>query len=69
MKIIFMRHGECSNNLHLGKPDYEELREPDPALSERGVRQIQLAAKHLKRMNETYEAVYCSPQTRAVQSA
>ena len=53
MKIIFVRHGET--NLKTG------------TLSKTGVRQIKAACKYLK--NEKIDAIFCSPKTRAVQTA
>ena len=53
MKIIFIRHGET--NLKTGK------------LTMNGVRQIKMALKYIK--NEKIDAIYCSPRTRALQTA
>ena len=53
MKIIFVRHGQT--NLKTGK------------LTRKGISQIKDAAKYLK--TEKVDAIYCSPKTRAVQSA
>lgn len=53
MKIIFVRHGET--NLKTGK------------LSRKGIQQIKDARKYLQ--NEKISAIYCSPKTRALQSA
>ena len=53
MKIIFIRHGET--NLNTGK------------LTLRGVRQIKAALRYIK--DEKINAIYCSPRTRALQTA
>ncbi len=53
MKIIFVRHGET--NIKTGK------------LTRKGVSQIKDAAKYLK--TEKIDMIYCSPKTRAIQSA
>ena len=53
MRIIFVRHGDT--NLKTG------------TLSKTGVRQIKQSAKYLK--NEKIDAIFCSPKTRAVQTA
>lgn len=53
MKIIFIRHGET--NLNTGK------------LTLRGVRQIKSALRYIK--DEKISAIYCSPRTRALQTA
>ncbi len=38
MRILFIRHGESSNNLHLNLPreEYEKVREVDPGITELG---------------------------------
>ena len=36
MNIYYVRHGESTNNLLIGKPDYEALRILDAPLSDRG---------------------------------
>ena len=53
MKLIFVRHGE--NDLNKG------------TLTRTGVKQIKAAAKYLK--NEKVDAIFCSPKTRAIQTA
>lgn len=53
MKLIFVRHGEI--NLKTG------------TLSKAGIKQIKMVAKYLK--NEKIDAIFCSPKTRAIQSA
>lgn len=53
MKIIFIRHGET--NLNTGK------------LTFRGVKQIKSALRYIK--GEKITAIYCSPRTRALQTA
>ena len=53
MKIIFIRHGET--NLNTGK------------LTFRGVKQIKNALRYIK--GEKINAIYCSPRTRALQTA
>jgi len=53
MKIIFIRHGET--NINTGK------------LTQRGVRQIKSALSYIK--DEKIDAIYCSPRTRALQTA
>ena len=53
MKIIFIRHGET--NLNTGK------------LTLRGIRQIKSALRYIK--DEKISAIYCSPRTRALQTA
>ena len=53
LKLIFIRHGDT--NLNTGK------------LTLRGARQIKEAAKYIS--NEKISAIFCSPRTRALQSA
>lgn len=53
MKIIFIRHGEANNKT--GK------------LTLRGARQVKAALKYLQ--NEKIDAIFCSPRTRALQTA
>lgn len=47
MKILFIRHAESLNNLIEGIPNmtdenYEKLRNPDPHISELGLKQVKL---------------------------
>ena len=53
MKLIFIRHGEA--NINTGK------------LTFRGKRQVKHILNFLK--DEKFSAIYCSPRTRALQSA
>jgi len=53
MKIIFIRHGEANNKT--GK------------LTRRGEKQVKSALKYLE--NEKVDAIFCSPRTRALQTA
>ena len=57
-EIWFVRHGDCYENM---------VEEVDPPLSARGREQAERLAARLNRLG--YQAVYCSPARRALETA
>jgi len=46
MQLYFIRHGQSINNANISSAEYNE--NPDPFLTEKGLEQAELLAKHLK---------------------
>jgi broad specificity phosphatase PhoE len=63
MELTLVRHGESSGNAGLG------FEGPEPHLTERGRRQARYAAEHLRGEGETYDALYTSCMSRALETA
>lgn len=63
MKITFVRHGETNWNLEGRLQGQTDI----PKLTEKGLKQIELAGKKLKE-NE-YDVIICSPLERTIQTA
>lgn len=71
MRVIFMRHGESTNNI-LSKENkqlYQQNRTVDPELSPQGIKQTTAFALKLKKLGITIDAIYSGPQKRALHSA
>lgn len=51
VKIYLVRHAESNNNIFLGRTDvkYEDLRTPNPSLTDKGAAQATACAAFLKR--------------------
>ncbi|KAM3140770.1 hypothetical protein pb186bvf_007175 [Paramecium bursaria] len=69
MNIYYVRHGESTNNILIGKPDYEALRILDAPLSDRGKQQIYEAAQCFLKNGIKIDIIRCSPLQRAIGSA
>ena len=72
MRLIFMRHGESSNNIAAvnaqnSNSTYEELRTFDPEISGLGEAACRKMGEQIKGMGVT--KIFCSAQKRAVVSA
>jgi broad specificity phosphatase PhoE len=66
MVLTLVRHGESSGNAGLG------FEGPEPHLTERGRRQVQFAAARVREernQGETYDALYTSCMSRALETA
>jgi 2,3-bisphosphoglycerate-dependent phosphoglycerate mutase len=76
MRLYFIRHAQSSNNALWDSTGSENGRSDDPELSDVGVRQARALGDFLMRNDDPLERgsanlthLYCSPMTRAVQTA
>eukprot|EP01017_Pseudomicrothorax_dubius_P021210 TRINITY_DN228_c0_g1_i1.p1 TRINITY_DN228_c0_g1~~TRINITY_DN228_c0_g1_i1.p1 ORF type:complete len:201 (+),score=27.93 TRINITY_DN228_c0_g1_i1:148-750(+) len=72
MNVFFIRHAESNNNLlidGLSRADYEKMREPNPGITPKGKSQLSLLCDYLESKSIAFTKVYCSPLTRALESA
>jgi broad specificity phosphatase PhoE len=84
MKLFIIRHAQSANNLlgeRLGYDAYMEQRNPEPPLTELGLRQAALLAEHCtsnshperkqeaERSGYAFTHLYCSPMLRTLQTA
>jgi broad specificity phosphatase PhoE len=72
MQLLLIRHAESANNLLATQhpmPAYMQLRSPDPGITERGVEQADLLARHLGKGDHGITDIYVSPMLRALQTA
>lgn len=65
MNLYLIRHGETSHNV----PGTDPSLDPDPALTDRGRRQVAAAALSLRREGVRPVAIHCGPQRRALETA
>lgn len=67
LELYLIRHGQSHGNVGYDKEDLSPQEMHDPLLTEKGVKQAQLAGKHLK--NIDFDRVYSSGLLRAVRTA
>ena len=73
MQLYLVRHGESSNNALVGDNfDYDHYmatRNPDPPLTQIGEVQVERVGDFFESAGLGIDEVYCSPMTRAMQTA
>ena len=67
LELYLIRHGQSQGNVGYDKEDLTPQEQHDPILTEKGVKQAQLACKHLSNIN--FDRVYSSGLLRAVRTA
>lgn len=67
LELYLIRHGQSQGNVGYEKENLTPQEIHDPALTEKGVKQAQLAGKHLA--NIDFDRVYSSGLSRAVRTA
>ncbi len=67
LELYLIRHGQSQGNVGYDKEDLTPQEQHDPILTEKGVKQAQLAGNHLSNIN--FDRVYSSGLLRAVRTA
>ncbi len=67
LELYLIRHGQSQGNVGYNKEDLTPQERHDPILTEKGVKQAQLAGKHLS--NIDFDRVYSSGLLRAIRTA
>ena len=67
LELYLIRHGQSQGNIGYDKEDLTPQERHDPILTEKGVKQAQLAGKHLS--NIDFDRVYSSGLLRAIRTA
>ena len=67
LELYLIRHGQSQGNVGYDKEDLTPQEQHDPILTEKGVKQAQLAGEHLA--NIDFDRVYSSGLLRAVRTA
>lgn len=67
LELYLIRHGQSQGNVGYDKDDLTPQEQHDPILTEKGIKQAQLAGKHLSDID--FDRVYSSGLLRAVRTA
>ena len=67
LELYLIRHGQSQGNVGYDKEILTPQEQHDPILTEKGVKQAQLAGKHLSGIN--FDRVYSSGLLRAIRTA
>lgn len=67
LELYLIRHGQSQGNVGYDKEDLTPQERHDPILTEKGVKQAQLAGQHLSSIN--FDRIYSSGLLRAVRTA
>ena len=67
LELYLIRHGQSQGNVGYDKEDLTPQEQHDPILTEKGVKQAQLAGEHLA--NIDFDRVYSSGLLRAIRTA
>lgn len=72
MRVLLIRHAESENNTKrkdMTREQYQEIRNPDPSITEKGRVQSEKLGLHLLKKKLKIKRFYCSAMVRSIQTA